>query len=155
MRRLIGAGCLLLSGILIGVKMRRASQRKIRLLTSGLALIRHARRRIALFSTPAADLFCDFSTDSDPEMARAFEKYTGDEIIKRIACELKEDGDLLYKFLHEVGTAYKPEALAVCDYCIEMMEQRLDAAEKEFSARKKLYIALPILLAVTVIILIL
>ncbi len=155
MLRLTGAVCLLVSGLLIGLQMRHAAQKKLRLISSVISLVRYARRKIALFGTPTAELFLDFTGDIDPDAERALCRKSAEEAMEQIACMLREDGDILRKFMRDVGSGYKADALSVCDYCIETMQDRLKSAEATYAAQKKLYVALPVLFVISIMVLIL
>ncbi len=158
MLRLIGACILLLSGVLIGLQFRRTAKQRIGRLASVIFLVRYAQRKISLFSTPAADLFSDFpehSREVEPEIVRIIMTFPTGEAMEQIACVLEEEGGILRNFWREVGVGYKEDALASCNYCLELLEERLMHAKEVFAQRNKLYVSLPILLVISIIVLLL
>ncbi len=155
MLRVIGGACLLISGLFVGLQLRRTDEVKITRMAVVVSLLRHAQRKISLFNTPTDELFADFSETADKDTARILQTMSTKDAVERIACILEADGDILRKFWRDVGAGYKADALATCQYCIETMEERLNQAKETFSKRKSLYLSLPVLLAISVIVLVL
>lgn len=155
MLRVAGAVILLTVAAWIGLTVKRAERNRIFLLTSSIALIRHARRKIELFETPTSDLFIDFSDGFDETTRCALTEKTLLSALEPIVKTLGDDGTVLQKFAREIGCGYKTDAIRLCDYCLAVMEERYTAAASRYSTHKKLYLVLPLLLAVSVIVLLL
>ena len=155
MLRLIGSLVLLFAAAAAGILWRRTECRRVHLVASSVALIRHARRKIDLFETPSSALFSDFEEGFDKEMRHALAQKNADEALADVIDFLGEDGAYLRKFLCEIGTGYKSDALRLCDYCAAALEERRTALEKEYQSRKKMHFALPLLSAISVIVMLL
>lgn len=153
MLRLIGMVFLVAAGVLFGLSIRRAEHMRIGLLASSAALIRHARRKIDLFETPTADLFSDFTEGFDERTRRALVEKPLQEALEPVITALSDDGIALEKFARELGSGYKNDAIRLCDYCLTVVEDRHTAAVSRYGTHKKLYLVLPLLFAVSVIVL--
>ncbi len=155
MLRLIGASLLIIVGAWTGLSVRRSELKHVTALASSVALIRHARRKIDLFETPACELFVDFSDGFDEKVRVSLIEQPLEMAIKPVAVALGPDGAVLEKFARELGCGYKADALRLCDYCLGVLEDRHAAAAGRYGTHKKLYVALPLLFAVSVIVLLL
>ena len=155
MLRIMGMVLLIAAGICFGLSVRRAERSRIALLASSAALIRHARRKIDLFETPTADLFSDFSEGFDENTRRALAEKPLSEALSETMTTLGADGEVLSKFVREIGSGYKSDAIRLCDYCLAVMEDRHAAAVSRYGTHKRLYLVLPLLFAVSVIVLLL
>ncbi len=153
MLKIAGALLLLFSALFAGVSLRRDERRRIANLSASVSLLRHARRKIELFQTPTDSLFVDFSDGFDVQIRKIFAEKKADEALSILAEQLSPHGEPLLKFAREIGCGYKEDALHLCDYCIEQMKSAHETAEESFSRRKKLYTSLPLLLAISIIVL--
>ena len=63
--------------------------------------------------------------------------------------------DNISYFLDALGSGYREDTLRLCDDTAARLQSRLEKAEKEYPSRIKLYTAMPLLIAVSVIVLIL
>ena len=139
----------------MGVSLRRTERTRIALLASCISLIRHARRKIDLFETPTAELFLDFSDGFEEETRRALVEKPLTEALSPVVTALGTDGEPLAKFVCEIGSGYKDDAIRLCDYCLSILEDRQAAAVDRYGSQKKLYLILPLLFAVSLIVLLL
>ncbi len=149
----IGAIFLLIAAWSVGLSLRRDEKKRLELLQDSLALIRHAHRKIELFTTPADSLFIDFTDGFDPVTRKSFVEDSAQTALEKIAEQLGEYGAPLYKLSQEIGCGYKEDVLRLFTFCEESVAERLSTAQERFTRRKKLYTALPILLAISVIVL--
>ncbi len=152
MSRLIGAILMTVSALAVGFVMRGNARRRIGLIRLSVSLLAHAKRKIDLFGTPAEELFSDFSGVTDRNLVCV---ESTEQLLAQLAENIVPFGEPLCRFAREIGTGYKEDALRLCDLCIAQMSESLHLAEESFRVRKKLYIVLPFLLAVSVIILLL
>lgn len=155
MLQLMGIVLLITAGVCFGLSVRRSERSRIALLASSATLIRHARRKIDLFGTPTANLFSDFSEGFDEETRRALTEKPLSEALMEVVEKLGNDGEALGKFAREIGNGYKDDAIRLCDYCIAVIEDRHTAAVSRYGTHKRLYLVLPLLFAVSVIVLLL
>ncbi len=151
----IGVTLLLLTSFWVGITMRSSVRRRITLLKETIQLVSQARRKIDLFNTPIDALFDDFLDGTDGRLWDFLSDVPSEKRLCRIAESLGEYGRPLYKLISEFGSGYKDDTLRLCDYCCEELEDTLHKAEEAYSRQKKLYIALPLLLAVSLIVLLL
>jgi len=153
--RVIGTAMLLLSACGCGMMWRRSERERVFLLRSSAALIRHARRKIELFGTPSAALFSDFNDGFDSETVQTLRTLPAERALSPVIERLGEDGAALQKFIEEIGRGYKEDTLKLCDYCIASLEERCAAAEEIYAKRRRMHMALPMLFAVSVLVLLL
>ncbi|MBR2848382.1 MAG: hypothetical protein IKB87_02885 [Clostridia bacterium] len=155
MQRIIGSVCLICAALTAGVWARKNDREHVLLLWDVAAMIQHARRKIDLFGTPTDDLFSDFKEYASNSLRIALNKKNNSEVFKSIIDFLGDDSEPFKNFYRDLGVGYKQDALNVCDYTLSKITERAVLLEKRFSARKNLYISLPLLLAVSVIVLLL
>ncbi len=155
MLRLMGAVLLMIAGVWLGLSIRRAERMRISMYSASAALIRHARRKIDLFETPICDLFSDFTEGFDARTRRDLSEKPLEVALAPIVKTLGVDGIVLERFAREIGSGYKTDAIRLCDYCLSVMEDGHAAAVSRYTSHKRLYIVLPLLLAVSVVVLLL
>lgn len=155
MLRLTGAVLLLAAGIWLGLSVRNTERKRAAVLAFSVVLVRHARRKIDLFETPVPELFTDFSSGFDEKLDKALCEQPLIQALEPVVSELGADGDVLIKFAKELGCGYREDALRLCDYCTEILEDKHTAAVQRYGMHKKLYLTLPLLLAVSIIVLLL
>ena len=142
-----GSLCLLLAAGLLGMGLGREERQYLEALRCAADLLRHIRREIDLFSTPCDALFIDaHALDGLPLTA---------EKLQRLCMQLRGEGQILRSFLDALGSGYREDTLRLCDDTAARLQSRLEKAEKEYPSRIKLYTAMPLLIAVSVIVLIL
>lgn len=151
----IGSALLLMAAFILGLTIRKKDKDHLCLLREVISLIRHARRKISLFATPINELFGDFSEATLPILKNALKTANPKDAINNISSLLGGDGDILRKMYNEIATGYKEDAVRACDYATERMTDRATDFEKKYNARKNLYVSLPLLFAVSVIVLLL
>ena len=142
-----GVILLLSSAAALGRGLGQREKRYIQALTQAAELLHHIRRRVDLFSTPCREILADAFT---PDGVR----YT-EERIQALSQEMGKEGILLRSFFEKLGSGYREDTLRLCDDTLSRLQQRLTAAEKEYPARLKLYTAMPLLIAVSILVLIL
>ena len=153
MSGIVGAILLILSAFMIGMSVRRAESTRIELLRGTVQLLSHARRKIELYGTPVDCLFADFADGFDPSTRKMIAELPVKQSFSVLAHRLNPYGGSLLKFAEEIGDGYREDALNLCSYCIDTEKAALANAEETFSRRKKLYITLPLLFAVSLIVL--
>lgn len=153
MIRVAGALLLLAAAFGFGVSMRRQEKRHIRALESALTIIQHARRNIELFDTPLDELFSDYPESADTALREALQNKPLGQAIAPLLQDMEEEAELMRKFARELGSGYKDDALKLCDYTEKRLEERLRKMKGDYPARAKLYTALPLLFALSVILL--
>lgn len=143
--RITGAFLLLAAAAALGVGFRTQEQKHIRALARSVNLLYHARRKIDLFSTPSTEIFEDYSDEDGYSI--------DEEALKRLYASMGGEAEILQSFFEKLGNGYKADTLRLCDHTLAMLEERLQHAEKEYPARIRLYAAMPLLFAVSLIVL--
>ena len=108
--------------------------------TEGLiALVRHIRAQIECFSIPVPDILarcpaeiyesCGYDGESPPASAS--------ELAERCHISDKEAGKYIERFFAEIGKGYRQDQLALCDYTVQLLEQRRRALAEQLPIKKK------------------
>lgn len=142
-----GMICLLLAAGLLGRALGRREKRYMESLRYALELLRHIRRKIDLFSTPCGEIMADVRLGDDQPVT--------EERLRMLCTDMGREGAVLADFLENLGSGYREDTLRLCDDTIAGLEERHKAAQREYPARAKLYTAMPLLIAVSLIVLIL
>lgn len=142
-----GVLCVLLAAGLLGMGLGREERQYLESLRCALELLHHIRREVDLFSTPCDALFRDAKAPDGLPVT--------DEKLQHLCVQLRSEGQILRSFLDALGSGYREDTLRLCDDTAARLQNRLEKAEKEYPSRVKLYTAMPLLIAVSVIVLIL
>jgi len=141
--RLLGGGMLIFAALALGFMARRRAADHLHALERALTLVRHAKREIELFGTPCGMLFAHYGETVDEAW------------MNRLYAELDSDSASIRDFFARLGGGYREDTLRLCDSTIAALEEKRRQAEREYPARSKLCAAMPLLFAVSVIVLIL
>ncbi len=155
MLRFVGSALILLSAVLFGYGARKGEREHILLLQDGEALIRHARRKVELYGTPLSELFLDFDAGFSAEVQKKLKSVPPAQALQDVIVRLGADGQYLSRFSQEIGQGYKEDTLRLCDECIEMLSEKRRIAQAQCEARGKLYFSLPVLVALSVVLMLL
>ena len=119
--------------------MNHAAKAHRNALRTALDAVRSVRRSIDMFATPREVLCREYPALHDGALYDA----------------LAEDAPLLRDFSNKLGGGYREDTLKLCDWTIAALEERLHTAEREYPARCRLCIALPLFAALSVIVMLL
>ena len=153
--RLIGVLLVCVSALFCGFSLQRSYRERTLFLGLCVALVCHVRRKIDLFGSPASQLFSDFEFSAKGSAREALQKCIQDESLGGNCSSLLADCKKLKQFLKEIRNAYREEALHLCDHYCAMFETAHKESLDAYDKKKKLYFALPVLLAFSVLVLIL
>ncbi len=136
--RIAGAAILLVSAVFLGISMNAGKKSHLHALRRALELVQKIRRSIDLFNTPK-DSVCG-------EDFRVF--------MEEFSTALAEDAPIMREFYEKLGSGYRDDTLKLCDFTLAALENRLKTAEREYPARARLYITLPVFAALSLIVMI-
>ena len=128
----------------------RAERRRLTALAEALEIVRYARRKIELFSTPVAALFASDAPRLPKTLLDALRTQPLGEALAPLVHALGEDGEILGRFAAGLGDGYLTDALALCADTEAALAARYAYVEKAYPARRKLCAALPLLTAFAV-----
>ena len=151
MIRLLGAVLFLASSFTLGTALRRIEAKHIAALAEALSVVRHAGRKIELFGTPLGVLFTDYS--ENPQLAERLRSLPLQTALVPLLTYMREDGEIMRRFCAEIGVGYREDATKCCDYTAKLLSERLAVLRKTYPSHARLYTALPVLLALSVILL--
>ena len=134
--------------------MRTDEKRYMQALRCATAIVRHTARKIRLYGSPTSDILCDFDNDSGfPFPAECNSEDFKDAAAPILSSLRGQEQRIFTEFVDKLGQAYREDALTLCEYTLEYLNERAAQAESAYPARVKLYTALPILSAVSLIVL--
>lgn len=134
--------------------MRTDEKRYMQALRCATAIVRHTARKIRLYGSPTSDILCDFDNDSGfPFSAECNSEDFKDAAAPILSSLRGQEQRIFTEFVDKLGQAYREDALTLCEYTLEYLNERAAQAESAYPARVKLYTALPILSAVSLIVL--
>ncbi len=146
----IGGALILFCAVGCAWLLCRAERRRLASLAAALEIVRHARRKIELFSTPVASLFAADAPRLPEDLLSALRTRPLAEALAPLARTLGEDGEILVRFGAGLGGGYREDALALCADTEAALTARYAQVEKAYPARRKLCAALPLLTAFAV-----
>lgn len=76
-----------------------------------------------------------------------------DTVTPILSCLRGQEQRIFTEFVDKLGQAYREDALTLCEYTLECLNERVAQAESAYPSRVKLYTALPILSAVSLFVL--
>ena len=152
--RLIGSAVILLASAAWGFGRIRAERRKTDELAAFCGLVRYIGENIAHFSRPLPEIYADYSDEvlgrigfldalcvSGMEAAVRTMTVTDDEKCGR---EIKA-------FASAIGGGYREEQTQLCEYTFSRLSGVLAERRESAKSREKLYRTIPVLIALSVI----
>ena len=156
MTQIMGVGLLLAAAMAVVIRLRKDENIYVRALQCALAIVKHTERKIRLYDSPTEDILRDFDNSSTHKSFRISGDMGFEEAVKPILNILHgQEQTVFAQFVEKLGRGYKDDALKLCEFTLVCLEERTARAEAEHPSRLKLYTALPIMFAVSVLVLIL
>lgn len=158
MVRYIGIYILLVASWAFSAELVRRHKRTLEELKALTDMISYVRDNIEYRMKPLPDIFNSYTEPyleecgllpavRQTDLRQAWDKHTFS--LTGEAYELVRD------FVHEIGSGYRTEELRLCEYTLERLGGILDHARSESSDRQKLYRTVPIMFALSVILILL
>lgn len=154
----LGAGILMLSAWLTGTGLIREHQNRLRELEALYDMISCIRDNIEHLMKPLPEIFriytnpyletCGFLAEAKKNgLRRAWENHT--------TSVSGEAGQLIEEFTRNIGNGYRTEELRLCEYTLDRLRKILDHTRTETANQRKLYRSVPMLFALSVILILL
>lgn len=150
----VGISLLLISALLYSFVLIKNEKRKIAQLKDMCALVLYIRRNIDAFMTPVNEILDSFEGygDAFSEYMTAAKKYglpyASDQ------CQLIQNGEVVRiftDFTKKIGSGYKADELNLCQYCYAQLEDCLKRETEDSLKKTTMYKTLPIMSALSVI----
>ncbi len=151
---LTGTAILLLSAVSYSYILIKNENKKLAQTEDICAMILYIKNNIEAFMTPIGDIIQSFSDYSDGfsdymEAARKHGLLYASEHASLITG--KESRRILNEFSRKIGCGYKDEEIRLCQYCHTQMTELLKKERDEFAKKTKMYKTLPIMSAVSIV----
>ena len=158
MTAFLGSGLLLFSAWYISLLLIRRHHNNLLATEAFVDMIVYIRDNIDHFSKPLPDIFHIYrntyleTTGFLPNVRRSDLRQAWQEQ----SFSFPDDIDnLLDNFIQTIGSGYRPEELRLCDYTLERLRKQIEHLHTDSVNRIKLYKTVPIMLALSLILLLL
>ena len=151
-----GAVLLLTAAGGVGLSKIREERRRLRELEAMAALVRTVRENIEHLSRPLSEIWARIPDPfpGEPGFLSALrEEGFSTALLRTEVCS--RDRDLLEEFAASLGKGYREEELALCRYTEERLTDRAAALVREAPSRERLWRTIPLLAALSALILML
>lgn len=151
--KLLGTCLLLVAAYILSLRYAREMKRGIDTWVACGDLIRYTRMQIDCFCTPKNRIFTSFHHRVLEENGFLPALRQGQEMGSAAegTLEDKELVSLFSRFGQELGRGYREEQMAVCDFYLQMLQERLEGRQKalpsQVRVRRTVYISGAMLLA--------
>lgn len=136
------------------IRLRNDEKRYMQALQCAAAIVRHAGRKIRLYSTPTEEILSDFDNGCGRKWMNIRNGTGFKETLLPILSRLQgQEYKVFSEFVEKIGRGYRDDALKLCEYTLACLEERVTQAEAEHPSRMRLYTALPLLSAVSLFVL--
>ena len=151
---LIGAGIVLLSAMFVSAGMIRDYKNDLRLLGALYDMILYIRDNIEHFMKPLPDIFQNYSNEHLETCG--FLKSVRETDLQQAWTERpwqlnREADSVMLDFVQTIGSGYRAEELRLCEYTLERLRGILEKSRTESAGKIKLYRTVPVLFALSVI----
>lgn len=156
--KLFGSACLLISAIAYSYQLIRNAKERLAVLDGLCALILFIKNNIDSFMRPVGEIIASYSGYGESLstfMEAARTKGLADAA-RSVRLPMPEGArQLLLEFSETIGSGYKEDALRLCTYCYNGMQEILKREQEETQKKLKLYRTLPVMSAMSVVLLLL
>lgn len=150
----MGIVLLFAAALAVVIRLRIDENRYRQALSCAVAIVRHTERKIRLYGSPTEDILADFETDRGQAILSVGGTFR-DAVAPVLTPLTGQESKIFSEFIDKLGTGYKEDALRLCAYTLSCLEERMEIVEKEHPARVRLYTAIPILSAASLLVLLL
>ncbi len=159
MAKLIGSVTLILSALYYSYLLLQNAKKKLDGLDALCTMIAYIQNNIETLMRPIGEIvhsFSDYPPTLEPFMACAREMGLKEASI-RCASSLSFLGskayDVLCTFSHSIGCGYREDEIRLCTYCHKALTEIASNERAEMQKKKKLYKTLPVMSALSVVLL--
>lgn len=146
----------MVAAVAIVIRLRSDESACLKALRCALSIVYHAERKIMLYDSPIEEILIDFDNRSVPKPLSVNRNEGFTEAVQPVLKALRGHEQTVFgQFVEKLGQGYKEDALKLCEFTRKSLEEISLRAEAEYPSRVKLYTALPILCAVSLLVLIL
>ena len=153
MYRIIAGSVLLLSSAaFFSYEKIRMEQARYGSLQEWMRFLNHAENQIRSFRTPYPDILTSFRRQEDTPFAQSLAQ---SGLTAQLSVSLLPSGAavVLQEYIEKAGSHYEAEELKLCEYTITALQVILDAEKKNLREKTKLYRTLPLMLALSIVLL--
>lgn len=152
----MGIVLLLAAAFAVVIRLRTDEKRNIQAMRCATAVVRHTERKIRLYGAPTEDILCDFDNSSGFRLPSASAHNGFQDTLSPLLSALREpEYKVFSEFIEKLGHGYREDTLKLCAFTLSSLEESVVRAEAEHPSKVKLYTALPILSAVSLLVLLL
>ena len=155
--KLLGAGIVILASVFYGNDRIREEGIKLRRIAAFTDMIEYVRDNIDHFAAPLNDIFARYTSDeleSIGFLAAVRERGLAAASSEAEREGYMDDGEIkkvFSDFCRRVGGGYKEDELRLCEYTLSQMHKRMNEMRENYTARVKLYRAIPPLFALSLV----
>lgn len=153
MHRMIAGSILLLaSAAFFSYEKIRSERLRYTGLQDWLSFLTFAENQIRSFRTPYPEIFTFFREQEDTAFAHSLAQIG---LTAQLSASTLPSGaiPLLREYVAKAGSHYEAEEVRLCGYTITALQTILDAEKKNLREKTKLYRTLPLMLALSIVLL--
>lgn len=145
--KILGCALIFVSSLLCSYFYEKNIKKKIDTLEELVDLISLIKNKIEYFSEPINKIFLEYNTKNTfiknlLESKETAITYFDQEIQKQVS-----------RFFSEIGNGYKKEQIALCDYNIQLLNNKLTKIKNEYPNKIKIFRSIALFVGISIIIL--
>lgn len=145
--KILGCALIFVSSLLCSYFYEKNIKKKIDTLEELVDLISLIKNKIEYFSEPINKIFLEYNTKNTfiknlLESKETAVTYFDQEIQKQVS-----------RFFSEIGNGYKKEQIALCDYNIQLLNNKLTKIKNEYPNKIKIFRSIALFVGISIIIL--
>lgn len=151
--KLLGGGIILISAVLIGEISVQKIKRQAEIEEELIEFVKHVRDQIKNYKRPLAEIVDSFygTALNAHGFLKAVVENPPEDCCEKLPID-ENHKKALSSFLRELGKSYCDEQIVLCDEFVFQMSNSVEKAKDEYHGKIKMYRTLPVLAAISLII---
>lgn len=140
--KIVGSFVIILASIVCSFMYEKRLKQQIDCLERFISFVKHVKSKIQYFSLPTSEIFSSYN---DIE-------YINSCMSDKFSLLSKNEQSLLHDFFKKLGTGYKAEEIALCDFTCNALAEVVNEFKNKTPSKIKIFRALSLFFGVSVII---
>ena len=152
--KILGSGILIFAALYFSYIKISASRNKIREISAFIDIISEIKNGIYHFSKPLPEIFSNYNNDyfENNGFLKDITQFSARDVISKYSFVLNnESAEIIKSFFSKIGESYVEDEINLCGYTLERLTQIKNSMISDDKNIGKLYRTIPILAALSVI----
>ena len=150
--KILGSLILIISAIAFGLKKIKSERAKLKEITAFADMIKFIQNNIEHYNKPLPDIFAEYHNDHLSELLDRIRTSGINKAVANYSFNIAASiSEKIICFANKIGSGYTDDELSLCQYTYKSLLESETKMRIEIRNTEKMYLTIPVLLALSVI----